>query len=147
MDKDKLGLIICGSRHFDDYELLRRIVDKALEFYGKGKDVEIISGHCSGADGLGEKYAKEHNLDLSIFRANWSQYGKSAGPIRNKQMIDYIKDFAHNLVIAFVSPTSTGTMNTIQLAKKAGIDVVTCEFEDERCATIFEGIKYNIHVN
>lgn len=147
MNKDKLGLIICGSRHFDDYGLLKRIVDKALEFYGEGKDVEIVSGHCSGADCLGEKYAKENGLDLSIFRANWSQYGKSAGPIRNKQMVDYIKNFAHNLVVAFVSPTSVGTMNTIQLAKKAGVNVVSCEFEDEQCATIFEGTKYNIHVN
>ena len=52
---NKFRILICGGRHFEDYDLLKSILENAL----KEKDftpneVEIVSGHSKGADMLGE---------------------------------------------------------------------------------------------
>ena len=87
-------------------------------------DIEIVSGHCVGADRLGELYAEKHNAQVKIFPAEWKKYGKRAGIIRNKQMVDYISGFKNKIVIAFVSANTKGTRNTIALAKRANIRVI-----------------------
>lgn len=50
---------------------------------------EIVSGHTQGADTFGEAIAAELGLKCKLFPANWNAYGRSAGPIRNKQMAEY----------------------------------------------------------
>ena len=42
---------------------------------------------------LGERWAEETKASVKIFPADWVKHKKSAGPIRNKQMIDYITCF------------------------------------------------------
>ena len=126
---DKLRILVCGGRHFEDYNLLKNILDKVLQLKKlTPKDVEIVSGHCKGADMLGEKWAEENGANTKIFPADWALYKKSAGPIRNKQMIDYITCFSDKLVVAFVSPNSKGTKQTIKLAKKNNIPVIATEY-------------------
>ena len=126
---DKLRILVCGGRHFENYDLLKTILDKVLKLKNlTPKDVEIVSGHCKGADLLGEKWAEETKASVKIFPADWVKYKKSAGPIRNKQMIDYITCFSDKLVVAFVSPNSKGTRNTISLAKKNNIPVIATEY-------------------
>ena len=129
---DKLRILVCGGRHFENYDLLKNILDKVLKLKKlTSKDVEIVSGNAKGADSLGEKWAKENGASLKIFPAKWKEYGKKAGPIRNKQMIDYITCFSDRLVVAFVSPHSKGTRNTISLAKKNNIPVIATEYVNE----------------
>ena len=126
---DKLRILVCGGRHFEDYNLLKNILDKVLKLKKlTPQDVEIVSGHCKGADKLGERWAEEKNASVKIFPADWVKYKKSAGPIRNKQMIDYITCFSDKLVVAFVSPNSKGTRNTISLAQKNNIPVIITEY-------------------
>lgn len=125
MDKKIYKIIVCGGRHFEDYELLKSILDKHLEDNGIAlTDVEIVSGHCQGADMLGERYAKENGCALKVFPAEWKNYGKAAGPIRNKQMVEYISAAKKKLVVAFVSPKSKGTCHTVSLARKINIPVI-----------------------
>ena len=49
-------IIICGGRHFDDYEYLKASCDSVISQIGTDKGIEIVSGHCKGCDMLGEKY-------------------------------------------------------------------------------------------
>lgn len=123
VETNRLKILICGGRHFCDYALLESIADNVVkeQFFS---EIEIVSGHCIGADRMGEEYAKRRNYALKIFPAEWKKYGKRAGPIRNKQMIDYIAEFENKIVIAFTSPNTKGTKNTIALAKKANIRVI-----------------------
>ncbi len=126
---EKLRILVCGGRHFENYDLLKNILDKVLKSKNlTPKDVEIVSGQCKGADRLGERWAEETKASVKIFPADWVKYKKSAGPIRNKQMIDYITCFSDKLVVAFVSPNSKGTKNTIKLAQKNNIPVITTEY-------------------
>ena len=122
-DKDvrrvKAKIIICGGRHFDNYVLLKETVDAAFKKYDLTPDsIEIVSGHCEGADRLGEKYAEEQGIKCSIFPAEWRKYGRSAGPIRNSQMIKYLADVEVPIVIGFVSSKTKGTLDTLKKATK-----------------------------
>ncbi len=131
---NKLKILICGGRHFTDYRLLEETVNNIITEM-LCDDIEIVSGHCMGADRLGEFYAKKHGTALKIFPAEWTKYGKCAGPIRNRQMIDYINGFENKVVIAFVSANTKGTRNTIAFAQKANIRVIEKQYTvlSDRC--------------
>lgn len=110
-------VIIAGGRDFNDYELLKEKCDWFLSNKIQlDEPVVIISGGATGADSLGEKYAKENNLILERKPADWDKYGKSAGYRRNKEMVN-IADAA----IFFWDGQSKGTKHTIDLCKEKGI--------------------------
>lgn len=105
----ELRVIIAGGRDFKDYDLLKFTCDHIL----KGQEnVQIVSGKASGADTLGEIYAKEKSFSIAEFPADWDKYGKSAGYRRNSDMATY-----GNVLIAFWDGKSRGTKHMIDLAK------------------------------
>jgi hypothetical protein len=117
-------ILVCGSRHFKDTKLLYDTLD-ACHKNEWPIDV-IIEGDARGADRMAGYWAKKNKIDLLIFPADWTKYGKAAGPIRNKQMLDEGKP---DLVIAFMFKDSRGTKNMVEQAQKAGIEVkiIHCE--------------------
>lgn len=118
---DVTKIIIAGSRTFNDYELVRKAM---LAIFGNfsPSQVEIISGHCSsGADHLGEVFAKRNGIPLTLFPADWNKYGRAAGPIRNKQMAEYVSSDGY--LVAFWDGKSKGTKNMIEEAYKVGATV------------------------
>lgn len=118
-------ILVCGGRHFESYGLLKVVLGKLIEkFYIDISKSELVSGHCQGADMLGEKYAEEYGISVKRFPADWGKYKRKAGPIRNKQMIDYISGFENKLVAAFTTADTVGTRNTMMLARKNNIPVV-----------------------
>lgn len=116
-----MKVIIAGSRNFNDYPTLEKYCDKVLS--SVADDIEIVSGTAYGADKLGERYAKEKGYKLTQFPADWEQYGKSAGVIRNKQMAEY-----SDALIAFWDKESKGTANMIKLAQSLGLKIRICYF-------------------
>lgn len=130
---NKHRILVCGGRSFDDYALLRSILEEILEEKTLSpEDVEIVSGHCAGADTLGERWAEENGCALKIFLADWETYKRKAGPIRNKQMVEYIRDAENKYVVAFVSPDSRGTKQTVALARREGIPVRQTNYESKK---------------
>ena len=105
-----MKVIIAGGRDFNRYDLLKHKCDK---IFTKVKDLEIVSGGAKGADKLGELYALENNVKVTIFKADWNMYGKSAGGIRNSEMGDYA-----DALIAFWDGKSPGTKHMIDYMKK-----------------------------
>ena len=98
--------IIAGGRDFHDYEFLKAHVDP-------NGVTEIVSGTAPGADTLGERFAFENNIPVTRFLADWDKYGKSAGPIRNRQMAKY-----GDQLIAFWDGKSRGTKNMIETMRE-----------------------------
>lgn len=74
--------LIVGSRGYTDYGAFKAKCDALL---ADKTDIEIVSGGCSGADALAERYAHSHGYPLQIFPAEWSRYGKRAGYVRNRR--------------------------------------------------------------
>lgn len=115
------SVIVAGGREFDDYELLKKELDRLLMCF---EAVEIVSGTAYGTDRLGERYANEKGFSIKRFPANWD-LGKSAGYIRNKQMRDYADS-----CICFWDGKSKGTKHMIDLANKIGMELTVINYKD-----------------
>lgn len=113
-------VLICGDRHWDDYETIAMIV------HSLPNDAVVIHGDAHGADTLAGQAAKKRGLKVQAFPADWRTYGPAAGPIRNKQMLKRGKP---HRVIAFHRNIggSKGTKNMVSIASKAGIPVEVIE--------------------
>ena len=115
-----IKVIIAGTRDFNDYAFLKKNVDYFLQGINpNNEEIEIVSGNARGADKLGERYAKEHNLPVKLFPANWDKYGKQAGYLRNQEMANY-----SDVLIAFWDEKSKGTKHMIDIAKKQDLTVI-----------------------
>ena len=111
-----MRIAIVGSRSFDDYERMSKILIERIPFI-------LISGGARGADALAESFAREHKLVTMIYPAMWDKYGKSAGFIRNKKIVEEA-----DLIIAFWDGTSKGTESTINLADQMDKEVIVERF-------------------
>jgi len=98
---------------------------KFIEVWGTGVPTEVISGGAPGADSLGERFAAEHGLPVTIFHADWERYGKAAGIIRNTDIID-----AADIVFAFWDGKSPGTKDSIKKAMSRAKTLFVCRYLD-----------------
>ena len=112
-------ITIGGCRDFNYYKMFSNCMKEYLKTIDDLKNIVFLSGHCSGADEMVERFAFENQISLETFPADWKKYGKAAGPKRNKEMIEKC-----DIVIAFWDGVSKGTKNLIETAKKNGVDVV-----------------------
>lgn len=110
-----MKILVVGSRGFDDYELLKSILNDIIK---DKTDIEIVSGGANGADKLAEAYAKEYGYKCTVIRPDWQGYGKSAGYIRNNKMHEYISHSPDRLCITFWDGISRGTQHSFALAEK-----------------------------
>lgn len=108
-----MRILITGSRY-------RPAIDvyKVLDRY-KGSVNEIVVGDATGADEAARTWAVSNGVNLTVHKADWNAYGRSAGPRRNQEMVDAGAD----LCLAFPMSGSRGTWDCVNRAKKAGIVV------------------------
>lgn len=111
-----MKIAIIGSRSFADFDLVQRTVDLT------GVE-EIISGGARGADALAERLAIEHDIKLTVYPADWKTMGFKAGHIRNSLIVD-----AADVIIAYWDGVSTGTLDSIKKARKAGKPCIVHEY-------------------
>ncbi len=108
-----MKVIIAGSRSIADYDLLLETINQL-----KWKITEVVSGGAYGVDKLGMRYAKENNIECKMFLPDWDTYGKKAGILRNKDMVEYA-----DALIGLWDGESKGTKFTIEYAIKKGLKV------------------------
>lgn len=113
-----MKIAIVGSRNYKDRFQLGIVL--AMELEVLGDETVIISGGASGADSLAEEYAAAFGLETEIYPANWAEFGKAAGPIRNKVIAQEC-----DMMLAFYGPdgVTPGTQSSVRLAKEAGKEV------------------------
>lgn len=116
--ENQYRIIIAGGRDFKDYTLLESECDKFVTDIIGDKKVIIVSGGARGADSLGERYAREHGLQIKRFPADWNQFGRSAGIRRNVDMAQNA-----DALIAFWNGYSHGTKHMIKTAIQRKINV------------------------
>ena len=112
-------IIIAGGRDFDDCGRLCAFMDRYCPDNDLGPDnADFISGEARGADSMGKQWALSRGYKVMLFPANWTDHGKSAGYIRNKQMADEA-----TALVAFWDSRSKGTGNMIWVATRAGLKI------------------------
>ena len=118
-----MRVLVCGGRNFTDADLMKKVLDDVH----KNQHIDlVIHGAAKGADLLGGHWAMIRRVHQHPFPADWKCYGRSAGHIRNKQMLDEGKP---HMVIAF--PGGKGTSNMMEQARKEGLPVIDVrEIED-----------------
>lgn len=105
--------IITGTRTFIDYNqfdflLEELIADKNLQI------TEVFSGLAAGPDSMGKIWAEERKIPVREFPANWDEFGNSAGPIRNREMLNA----GAECLILFFDGKSAGSKNILKQAKE-----------------------------
>ena len=126
-------LIVAGGRDYTDYSHLSRVLIAMADVDFADYGVSIVSGMAKGADALGVRFAKEHNVKLYEFPANWNQ-GRSAGFKRNERM----GQFADGL-LAFWDSESKGTAHMIETMRKLGKRVHVVQYSPKATADVGDG--------
>lgn len=116
-----MRVIVCGSRAWPDPV---RVYEGLNQLYLEHGPFTLVHGGCAtGADAAAAHWHIAAGRSLGCvevkYRADWEKFGKRAGPIRNKRMVEAGAD----LVMAYLHGASNGTRNTISLAAQAGIEV------------------------
>lgn len=110
-----IDVIVTGSRNLVEELFVHSKLDEIeREFEEIGS---LVEGGCpTGADRFARSW-----LGMPVarctFAADWNTYGKSAGPRRNREMLELFPDA---LVLAFPSGASPGTRNCIKQALALG---------------------------
>lgn len=104
---------IVGSRDFTNYEhLVECLASHPVPI------TSVVSGGARGTDTLAERYARENNLPLTVFKPEYEKYGRSAPLKRNTTIVENSEQ-----VIAFPKPGGRGTQHTIREARRIGVAV------------------------
>ena len=103
-------LAIVGSRGYPRADLVFALIARLQS------TTTVVSGGARGVDTWAALAARKRGLQVQVFEADWQRFGKSAGYIRNRSIIDSVDG-----VVAFWDGNSRGTAHAIQLARKRGI--------------------------
>lgn len=104
-----MKVIIAGSRDIGPWVVRTAILSSKFTID------EVVSGRARGPDTWGEQWAESYDIPCKFFPADWDQYGKSAGYIRNKEMAEYA-----DALIAVWDGVSKGTKHMIDIMEKLG---------------------------
>jgi hypothetical protein len=112
------AVLVTGGRDYDEFGTVSSaLVDERPDL--------VIHGCAKGVDSLASRYAQTTVNAEARFPADWTLYGRSAGPRRNMQMVEFARDLTRAgwevVVLAF--PGGRGTENCIETAERAGLTV------------------------
>jgi hypothetical protein len=99
-------LLVSGGRNYSFTDLDRQ----ALNYiFIRDSYSGIMSGGARGADECAEKWARNNAVPFIVFPADWDNYDRGAGAIRNETMSEY----AHG---AMFFPGGKGTEHMLKRA-------------------------------
>lgn len=106
------SVAIVGSRDFGELDLVVKFV-RSLP-----SDTVVVSGGAPGVDSKAESEARKCGLRVVIYKPDWVGDGNIAGFIRNRRIVK-----SADRVVAFWDGKSTGTKNTLAIAKRLHVPV------------------------
>jgi YspA, cpYpsA-related SLOG family len=115
-----MKVLVTGDRNWVD----RDTIEKALSWCATIGYDTVIEGEARGADRISREIAESIGMKVESYPANWDKYHRSAGSIRNQQMLtegkpDLVIWFHHNLM------QSKGTLDMVVRADKAKIITIS----------------------
>jgi len=113
-NSDIMRILVCGSRRVDitveDISNVFKVLSTLLDEFSIH---EIISGGAIGPDRVAIEWAKQNSCGFNVYDASWAVYGRSAGMIRNKEMVEKC-----DICVGFWDGKSRGTEFTLDCAVK-----------------------------
>jgi hypothetical protein len=133
VDRGNGGIVVLvtGGRDYDDQDAERAVFAYLDCLACEEPIATILTGACSatpenrkrglmqGADWMAIRWAVSREVSFVGMPAEWSRFGRPAGPRRNREMIKFGKP---DLVVAF--PGGDGTKDAVTFARERGIRVI-----------------------
>lgn len=113
-----MRILVTGSRTWTDEALMWSTFCR--EIYSVLDHHTLIHGGARGADEMAGAEADKFGWSVEVYPADWEQYGKRAGYVRNAEMVAKGAD----ICLAFIHNDSRGATMCADLAEKAGIKTV-----------------------
>lgn len=104
-----MRVIIAGSRSGFRYSDIERFLAQ-VPF----EITTVVCGGAKGVDSLGRVWARQNNIPVEMYLADWEKHGKSAGYKRNQEMAKNA-----DALVAIWDGESKGTSHMIQIASAA----------------------------
>ena len=118
-------VLVTGGRDYSDSAKVITVLSEYHELHGIAM---LAHGACEkhgnlrGADGAAEAWAIVNSVPYVGWPADWTRFGRSAGPRRNAELLAW---FRPDVCIAF--PGGTGTADCVRRCRAAGCEVVEVE--------------------
>lgn len=130
-----MRILVTGSRDWDSVADVFRLIETQVQIGNPdNQEVTIVHGDCpTGADNMAKQWVKivssfaQYPVVEEAHPASWKEFGRAAGPIRNKEMVDLGAD----VCLAFIRNNSKGASMTANLAEKAGIKLILVKVNDQ----------------
>ena len=115
-------VIVTGGRNYQRTDL----VWAALDYLQPG--VRLVGG-APGADRAAREWARARGVRLFVFEADWYEYGRAAGPMRNREMVSRACMLRGNgrEVIPIRFPGGRGTYDCVKQLTAADFEVLDGE--------------------
>lgn len=118
-------ILITGSRDWDDSETIYVSLNSLREYW-PNEELTVVHGGAKGADAVAGLWANStHGVVEEVHPADWNQYGKRAGFVRNSEMVNLGAD----VCVAFIKDNSKGATMCADLAEKAEIPTARVIYE------------------
>lgn len=115
-----MRVLITGSRDWQRPQAVTNALDDLLNSH-TADPLVVVHGAChTGADRIAQDWARRHAVRDEPHPAEWTRYGRRAGPLRNQAMVDLGAD----VCLAFPTALSRGTRDCMQRAVAAGIRII-----------------------
>jgi hypothetical protein len=114
-------ILVSGTRHATRDKHAVVLQDALKQLAGVKNDthdVNIVTGDAAGIDSIAAYLCRQKGWNHFKFAAQWSLYGKSAGPRRNQRMIDARGDQL-DVVLAFPAAADKDSSGTMDLFNRA----------------------------
>lgn len=125
-----MKIVVCGARETKDLETdlkMQVAVHKHLHALNRETPITFLAqGGATGVDSSAHDWAESRGVTCASFWAAWDKLGNTAGPIRNRIMLEIVRP---DLVVAF--PGGAGTLSCVTIAESRGIPVKHIRWEDK----------------
>lgn len=118
-----MQIMVTGSRHYTDRAAVARALASYFPAYD-GQPFVVLHGGATGADTFAGDFAERHEgMRTRSFPADWQRFGRAAGPLRTRRMVDELAQEDPRSCVVLAFGTGRGTEFAVREAERRGITV------------------------
>ena len=117
-------ILVTGSRDWDDERTIEKVLRDAFTTAGSDERTTLVHGSAAGADTIADWIWTRQGLPSEPHPADWERFGRSAGHVRNREMVLS----GVEVCFAFLKDNSTGTRNCIETARSLGVPTYVFDY-------------------